>query len=101
MELNPEHPTTKGAHDHWHKIAALMMMKLGVKEFFISPAEIEKFLSPDMGIAVKFDDKTGIELYLVNQKEAMAAAIQEGGLRDGQNRTGIMDAKIFKQNRNR
>jgi hypothetical protein len=24
MELNPNHPAVRGAHDHWHKIAAML-----------------------------------------------------------------------------
>ena len=30
-ELNPNHPATREVHDHWHKIAALMMFKMGVR----------------------------------------------------------------------
>jgi hypothetical protein len=29
MELNPNHPATQAAHDQWHKIAALLVVKLG------------------------------------------------------------------------
>lgn len=40
MELNPKHPVTAAASEHWHKIAALVMFKLGVKEVNISDADM-------------------------------------------------------------
>ena len=27
MEYNPNHPVTQAAHDHWHKIVAVLLHK--------------------------------------------------------------------------
>ncbi len=42
MELNPNHPAAMGVHDHWHKICALMMLKLGLTTMTISREEVER-----------------------------------------------------------
>lgn len=79
-ELNPNHPTTMAAHEQWHKIVALLMLKMGVKEAVISPEEIARLEGSDTNIAIRFDDKVGIMLMLVNSTEARLLVRQEGGL---------------------
>lgn len=78
--LNPNHPAVVGAHDHWHKIAALLMLKMGVTKTVISPAEIERLGDSETNIAIKFNDSTGIELYIIDNNEAARLARREGGL---------------------
>lgn len=80
MELNPNHKATIAAHDHWHKICALMMFKMGVREFVISPQEIIKAFDTQLNIAVQFDDEIGVRLFLVDEDQAMDLARREGGL---------------------
>ena len=79
-ELNPNHPATREVHDHWHKIAALMMFKMGVKRYVITPDEVFKAFKADLNITVKFSDEQGIILTLVDSTEAGRLARQEGGL---------------------
>ena len=80
MELNLNHKATQAAHDHWHKIAALMMWKMGVREYVITPKEIERAFEAQLNIAVQFDDVIGVRLFLVDEKDAMRLARKEGGL---------------------
>ena len=79
-ELNPNHSATRGAHDHWHKIAALLMVKMGKTHVVISPAEIERLGDNHTNIAIRFDDAKGIELFIVDDEEALRLARKEGGL---------------------
>ena len=68
-ELNPNHPALIGAHDHWHKIAALLMLKFGVNETTISTEELARFSEMDINIAIRFDDAKGIELFIIPDSE--------------------------------
>ena len=76
MEINPNHPTTMGVHDHWHKVAALLMMKMGVRDVIISPDEISRMEGNN--IAIKFDNKLGIILKIVSDEEVIKIAVKEG-----------------------
>ena len=79
-QLNPNHPVTKEVHEHWHKIAALMMFKMGVKKYVISPDEVFRAFKEDLNITVKFSDEQGIILTLVDSTEAERLVRKEGGL---------------------
>lgn len=80
-ELNPNHPATREAHDQWHKIAFLLMRKMGKDRVVITPREVEQFANDDGGaITIRFDDVIGIELRIVNCDEAGRLARAEGGL---------------------
>ena len=80
MELNPNHKATQAAHDHWHKIAALMMWKMGVREYVITPDEVKCAFDEQLNIAIQFDDVIGVRLFLVDDEAAVALARKEGGL---------------------
>lgn len=81
MELNPNHPVTMEVHDHWHKIAALLMMKFGLVATKITTEEIARLGESGMNIAIKPNDQEGcIELWLVSDAEAVKLARKEGGL---------------------
>ena len=78
-ELNPNHPTTIAMRDQWHKIAALMMLKFGVKKVEFTEADIEKFSRASLNIAV--GEFGGVlQVWLVGDAEAESLARQEGGL---------------------
>ena len=87
-ELNPDHPTTRGVHDHWHKIVALLMMKFNLEEVTITREELTAALTKleGQGVAIKFDDEEGILLKMVKNSEMMGLAVKEGGLKDGVHR---------------
>jgi hypothetical protein len=87
MEINPNHPVTREAHDHWHKIAALLLMKITGgdknKVVRISVAEIELHIAErggDMGAIVLQERGDYMELRMVDSAEAQRLAKQEGGL---------------------
>lgn len=77
MELNPKHPVTREAHNHWHKIAALLVLRTGQKKVVIPTSEIMKL--EGLNITIRFDDAIGIELTLVDGKEAIDLLRKEGG----------------------
>jgi hypothetical protein len=85
-ELNPNHPVTREVHDHWHKLCALALHKLGVSKVSITSADIESFSrkwvgrnGQDGAITVH---PTGnvLTLELVNGDDAARIARKEGGL---------------------
>lgn len=80
-ELNPNHPVTQEVHDHWHKIAFMLMRKMGKDRVVITPQEVERFANDDGGaITIRFDDTIGAELRIVSCEEAGRLARSEGGL---------------------
>lgn len=78
MELNPNHPVTRAVSDHWHKIAAILMMKFGVKEIVISDADIAT-MPNDIVIAIE-EKKDHFKIWLTDMKTAETLARKEGGL---------------------
>lgn len=78
MELNPNHPTSRAVSDHWHKIAALLMLKFGVDHTVITEADIVK-MDRGMGITVQ-ELRDGLHLRIVDETTAQLLARQEGGL---------------------
>jgi hypothetical protein len=77
MELNPNHRTTSSMHDHWHKIAAILLNRMPGKETVITPAEIDRMAG--QAITIK-DTGIGLELRIVSMAEGEKLARQEGGL---------------------
>lgn len=83
MELNPNHEVTKKIHDHWHKIAALIMHKVGVKHLSISEAEIKAWANrPELDSIVIRDTGKSLEISLVPPEEGKRLAELHGGLPD-------------------
>jgi hypothetical protein len=81
MEINPNHPVTMAVHDHWHKIALLLMLKMGKPRVVITPAEIQQLLYSNIGgITIRTDDEIGIILEIVTPEKAEELARKEGGL---------------------
>ncbi len=79
MELNPNHPMTRTVHDHWHKIAALLMAKFNQSHVVITMADV---LAMDDGAnAVTIQElPDGIHIRLVSMEEGERLARKEGGL---------------------
>ena len=76
--LNSNHPAVIAANDRWHKIAALLMIQMGKKKTIITLEEIERL--DGCNICIRFNDPTGIELFIVDDEEAARLARKEGGL---------------------
>lgn len=77
MELNPHHPTTKSVHDHWYKLAALLMSKFDTAHVVISFDDIKKIEGKSITLQ---ELKDGIHLRLVSQEEANRLAKIHGGV---------------------
>ena len=79
-EINPNHPVTRTVHDHWHKVAAMLLFKLSRHEkVVITPEDIEQANREDINIVIK-DADNKITVYLVNKEEGERLARQAGGL---------------------
>jgi len=77
-ELNPNHPVLTTMHDHWHKIAAILMSKFGLEHVVITSVDIGR-MPEGMFITVQeLDD--GLHLKFVDEKTAIALERREGGL---------------------
>ena len=76
---NPNNPVARASMDHWHKIAAMMMHKLGLKSLAITAADIDKMNAAgpfDIGIS---DEKGHIEVLLLTEAESRALVKKHGG----------------------
>lgn len=78
-ERNPNHPITRTVHDHWHKIAAIIMLKLNVRTVTITQADLIKFAGEDLDIVIHEHDKV-LDIKLVSKEEGERLARKEGGL---------------------
>ena len=78
MELNPNHPVTKQAHDHWHKLCAILMHKFKTDHEVITIADIEEI--PDDQVIVIQDLSNGLHLRLMHVSEATKLAKQHNAL---------------------
>jgi hypothetical protein len=79
MELNPNHPVTQAIHDHWHKICALMMLKLNQKHIVITMADVLA-MGDDANAVTIQELPDGIHIRLVSMEEGEVLARKEGGL---------------------
>lgn len=80
-ELNPNHGVTAEMREQWHKVAAVIMYKLKVKEIVITLediAELDNFL--DGGAICAHPSGDVLKIFLVDGKEAQRLAREEGGL---------------------
>jgi hypothetical protein len=73
MELNPNHPVTQEVREQWHKIAAIMMNKLGITDLEITEADIEALNSnPRAIVADARNNEFHIRLLPLKEAEAIA-----------------------------
>lgn len=82
MELNPNHKVVRQAREQWHKIAALIMVKLGLTELQITPDDINKIAAGNVNIVLdaRGESETGIlTIRIVDDKAADELARKEGG----------------------
>ena len=81
-EWNPNHKVVRQAHDHWHKIAALIMIKLGLTELDLTLADVEKVAAGNINIVLdaRGESQTGkLVIRIVDDKTAAEMARKEGG----------------------
>lgn len=78
-ELNPNHPVTQEVHDHWHKICAILMMRLGKTSLEITEADVTALGNNEK--AVVADCRGGkFIVRLVTMEEGEQLAKDAGGL---------------------
>lgn len=77
MELNPNHKVTQDIHDHWHKIAALLMSKFGKDHVIITMDDIDNLIGSSIVIEEKNNE---LHLSIVDKKTAIELVKKEGGL---------------------
>ena len=81
MELNPNHKVVIQAHNQWHKIAALIMVKLGKTELQLTLDDVAK-LTSDVNIVLDARGERGtgiLTVRIVDDKTAAELARKEGG----------------------
>ena len=79
MELNPNHPVTSEMHDHWHKLCAILMLKMKAQSIEITEADVRAL--GDNEHAICMDQRGGrFVLRMMTMKEAQTLARNEGGL---------------------
>jgi hypothetical protein len=82
MELNPNHKVVRQAHGQWHKIAALIMVKLGKTELELTMADVNKIAAGNVNIVLdaRGERESGIfRVRIVDAKTADKLARKEGG----------------------
>ena len=78
-ELNPNHPVTQAVHDQWHKIAGILMMKLGTNAIEITSEDVQALGDEERAIVA--DCRGGhLIVRLVTMEEGARLAKREGGL---------------------
>lgn len=79
-KLNPNHPVVTALDDQWHKIVAVMMLKLGLTEIVLTYEDVEAVTGQaKRNIAAK-ENEDGLRLWLVTDEEGMQLARENGGL---------------------
>lgn len=79
--LNPHHPVTRALNDQWHKLFAIHMAKLGVREVVLTAADIEKALATMDGLNIAARElPDGLHITLVSDNEARRLARIHGGV---------------------
>lgn len=82
MELNPNHKVVRQARQEWHKIAALIMVKLGLTELQLTLDDVNKVAAGNVNIVLdaRGESETGIlTVRIVDDKTAAELARTEGG----------------------
>ena len=77
-ELNPNHPVTRQMSRQWHKVCALLMVKMGVDNVVITSKEIMDMPADKMNIIIH-SLPDGIHLSLVDDETAARLVDAEGG----------------------
>ena len=82
MELNPNHKVVIQARNQWHKIAALIMLKIGKTELELTMEDVMKVAAGNVNIVLdsRGEYKTGkLVVRIVDDKTAEELARKEGG----------------------
>lgn len=72
MELNPNHPVTRKMHDHWRKLAAVMVNRTLEKTTVITLDEVQQM--DGLAITIK-ETAAGTELKIVEEGERLCTSL--------------------------
>lgn len=82
-ELNPNHPLLQQSRAHWHKIAALIMVKLKRKQLVITQDDVDAISHGNINIVLdgrkEFCPSGGLIIRIVDDETAQAMAKEGGG----------------------
>jgi hypothetical protein len=78
-ELNPNHPVTRQVHDHWHKVAAILMMRLGVDSYEVTEEDVLQLGDNQRGVVADLRGGRFV-VRLVTMEEGERMAREAGGL---------------------
>lgn len=78
MALNPNHRVVEAARGQWHKIAALIMVKLGITELEVTMTDVLKILNNvNIVLDARGEKETGaLKIRIVDDKTA--AELEKG-----------------------
>ena len=82
MELNPNNAAVTQANGQWHKLLALVMVKLGLTEITVTVNDVEKLTKGNVTIVLDARSESNtseLTISLVDDKTAKELARQEGG----------------------
>lgn len=82
-EMNPNHGVTQELHDQWHKVAMVLLNKLGKKQIKITMQDVQDLtkIFPGEQPVIMFNAKDDhILLEIISFSEAEKLAKQVGGL---------------------
>ena len=77
--LNPNNPVARASFGNWHKIAALIMHKLGVNHLEIKNEDVNALNATGKNIGIA-DDKGFIEVFLLTPEETDDMIKRHGGM---------------------
>lgn len=81
MELNPNNPIAGAIRSHWHKLAAMIMLKQGLTEIHFTMADVDNLAAGNVNIVIDARSTPGdvFSLRIVDDATAAILAKREGG----------------------
>lgn len=77
--LNPNHPVTQMASENWHKLLAVLMLKLGIENIHLTEADVAR-MGDNQKAILMHAHADSIELKIVSLEEGARLAREHGGL---------------------
>ncbi|CAB3644190.1 hypothetical protein [Trinickia soli] len=81
--INPNHPVMRATEDLWHKLAAILLLRLPEAQAVITSTDIDALVRHFPGeepTVVVCDKSDGLHLSLVPRSQGEAMAREAGGL---------------------
>lgn len=79
--FNPNHPVTQALDDQWHKLLALVLVKLGQERVVLTSEDVAAVAArPGGTVVIAHASRGSIEVRIVTEAEGEALARKAGGL---------------------